>query len=241
MNKHFHFVIGAIVLAWLAPVLPRPILSSPAHADSSQNSPVELLQDGLDALLDQQRDLAAQLFQQLIQEFPGTEESARASKELSTLSQGDKRSAEIEREWLYVQPFTDKELRMKFAVEAGDRVFFAENSAVIGGRARALIEHQSRWLRKRPDLKVTVIGRSDDGVSPDAARDISNKRAVAVRERLIANGIAATRIAIEARGSRDPVATCTSAICQAQNRHAETLIGSASAAGLPDDEAGISQ
>lgn len=241
MVERSYIVAGVVVLAWLTLAIPSPIVLTPARADASQNSPTEMLQDGLDALLDRQQDLAAQLFQQLIESFPGTKEASRAERELSALSPPDPPMETAERQSVFLEPISAKELRMKFAVEAGDRVFFAENSAVIGGRARALLEHQSRWLRKRPELKVTIIGRSDDGVPADAARDIAIKRAEAVRDRLVANGVAATRIAVEGRGSRDPVATCTSALCQAQNRHAETLIGSASAAGIPGEAVDVSQ
>lgn len=241
MAKHFINLIRFVALALALPLFLLAPLHG-AHADTSRNSPVEMLQDGLDALLERQRELAADLFSQLIAAFPGTPEASRAERELSSLSGRDQQHpAAYEREQPFVQRATDSELRMTFATEAGDRVFFAEDSAVIGGRARALIEHQARWLLKRPDLKVTIVGRSDDGLSADAARDIAEKRAAAVRDRLVANGVIAGRIAIETRGARDPVATCATPLCQAQNRHAETVIGSTSAAELPDSDGRLSQ
>lgn len=240
VDKRFHKSIRAAVLALAIPLLAAvPIVS--ASADASRNAPDEMLQDGLDALFEQQRDLAADLFNQLIAAFPGTPEASRAERELSALSDDDKQPRDAERAAPFVQRASDSELRLAFATEAGDRVFFAENSAVIGGRARALIEHQARWLAKRPDLKVTIVGRSDDGLPAEAARDIGEKRAVAVRDRLVANGVTPNRIAIETRGARDPVATCTSPLCQAQNRQAETVIGTTSAAGLPGAESEIPQ
>ena len=244
MDKRIHTSIRcAVRVAVLTLALPLFVGIAPiaAHADTSRNAPGEMLQDGLDALFERQRDLAADLFAQLIAAFPGTPEASRAERELSALSDSStkQRSPEAGADEPFVQRVSDAELRMTFATEAGDRVFFAENSAVIGGRARALIEHQARWLVKRPDLKVTVVGRSDDGLSVEAARDIAEKRAAAVRDRLVANGVVASRIAIETRGARDPIATCTTPLCQAQNRHAETVIGATSAAGLPRSADGI--
>lgn len=232
MHKSCHRLIRFAVLAVAMPWLAGAPLQV-AKADPSQNAPGEMLQDGLDALFERQRDLAADLFSHLIAAFPGSPEAKRAEQELRTLSGDNGRSATTEREAPFVQRVSDSEVRMTFAKEAGDRVFFAENSAVIGGRARALIEHQARWLTKRPELKVTVVGRSDDGLPAEAARDIAEKRAAAVRDRLVANGVTAARVAIESRGARDPVAICTSALCQAQNRHAETVIGTTTAAELP--------
>ena len=117
-----------------------------------------------------------------------------------------------------------RRLSMNFLTEVGDRVFFAENSASIGGRARGVIEAQARWLKSVPGLEVTIIGRADDGTSEGDASRISEERAKAVEAMLVGNGVAAVRIKIEARGMRDPIATCASPLCQAQNRHAESLL-----------------
>ncbi len=114
--------------------------------------------------------------------------------------------------------------RNRFLIDVGDRIFFAQNSAVLGGRARAIVEAQARWLKKMPSLQVTVIGRAADGGSGKDDADLSLARARAVEAKLIEDGVPATRIRVEARGNTDPVATCANAMCQAQNRHAESLI-----------------
>lgn len=114
--------------------------------------------------------------------------------------------------------------RNRFLIDVGDRVFFAQNSAVLGGRARAIVESQARWLKKMPSLQVTVIGRAADGGSGKDDADLSLARARAVEAKLIEDGVPAARIRVEARGNTDPVATCANALCQAQNRHAESLI-----------------
>ena len=56
-----------------------------ARADQSEQPAAEMLQDGLDALSDSQPDLASQLFEQLIQSYPGSPESSRAERELAAL------------------------------------------------------------------------------------------------------------------------------------------------------------
>ncbi|MEQ1669675.1 MAG: OmpA family protein [Hyphomicrobium sp.] len=213
-------------LAALAVLTSAIALTPQAHAEQSQQSAAEMLQDGLDALLDRQTDLAGQLFEQLMLTFPGSPESARAERELGVLGTASRAERQPEEADVFAHrnPRDEPALRLKFAADAGDRVFFAENSAVIGGRARALLEHQARWLAVRKDLSITIIGRADDGASADASRELSAKRAEAVREKLIASGIAAARMQIDARGTRDPVATCRTDLCQAQNRHAETFI-----------------
>jgi peptidoglycan-associated lipoprotein len=221
---------ATVISAAIATMIPVAT-ATPARAESKEQIAGEMLQDGFDALAGRNTSLAAQLFGQVIAEFPGTMEAARADRELSALTQTDAASGELPLPGESADPAA---LRMKFAVEAGDRVFFAENSAVIGGRARALLENQARWLQARQQLKITIIGRADDGGSEDDARGLSAKRAEAVRDKLVAGGVPASRILIDARGTRDPVATCHSALCQAQNRHAETSIGGGVVTGAGD-------
>ena len=204
---------------------------SGTRADSSQQTASEMLQDGLDALAERQSALATQLFEQLILAYPGTSESLAAERELSALgaqpaaSDMPEDAPEAGVGKLNRSRVSLSDQRKRFTVDAGDRVFFAENSAVIGGRARAVLESQARWLVAVPDLKVTIIGRADDGGPADGAIELSTRRAEAVRDKLIAGGVAAPRILIEGRGTSDPIATCKTPLCQAQNRHAETFIG----------------
>ena len=202
---------------------------APADAQSENPPPAEMLQDGLDALSDRQSDLASQLFEQIIVNYPGTGEANRAEQELKSLGKGSNASSDADDDEKELPGGTTAEvvaaLRLRFSTEAGDRVFFAENSAVLGGRARALLESQARWLAKRPEVKLTVIGRADDGGPADEAVQLSLKRAETVRDKLVTSGVAAARITVEGRGTRDPIATCLSVLCQAQNRHAETFLG----------------
>nr|HML30015.1 OmpA family protein [Hyphomicrobium sp.] len=116
------------------------------------------------------------------------------------------------------------EYRHAFLVDVGDRVFFAENSAAIGGRARSIIEQQARWLNVRPDISIMIIGRADGEGDWKAARDLSLRRAQMVRDRLVAAGLPQNRIEIKAAGDQDKVAICNGPQCEAQNRNAEVLI-----------------
>lgn len=128
---------------------------------------------------------------------------------------------------MIASPFTPEQIRRarhRFLSEVGDRVFFAENSATIGGRARALLEAQARWLKAVPRLDVTIIGRAAEGGGADNDAALALARARAVESKLVESGVARERIRIDARGGADPVATCDESMCRAQNRHAETLL-----------------
>ena len=214
-------------------------------ADSSGQTAQEILQDGLDAISDRQTDLAQTLFEQLVLSYPESAEAAQATRELAKLggpvAPAPAPSASSDTGPAAQAPADDPvpaapqtregplsgsitALRMKFVSDVGDRVFFAENSATIGGRARAMIENQARWLKAHPAVAIKVIGRADDGGTPETARELSQKRATVVRDQLVAGGVAHERVTLESRGDKDPIALCRTFMCQAQNRLAETLL-----------------
>lgn len=189
-----------------------------------RQTPAELLEDGMDAAADHAPDSARRLFGQLIRDYPGSPEALRAQNVLTALDK-DKDASSEEREVIQADAAEHTaKYRRAFLIDVGDRVFFSESSATIGGRARSIIENQARWLKARPSLTVTVIGRADDGGDRGAALDLSRRRAEAVRDRLVAAGIDGRRIEIQVAGDRDRVALCATPLCQAQNRNSEVFI-----------------
>src|SRR5262245_36257020 len=111
-----------------------------------------------------------------------------------------------------------------FRMSVGDRVFFADRSADLSSRARAAIEAQAQWLRRKPGLIIIVEGHADDSGTSDDNMALSHQRADAVRRRLIDLGIATDRIRISAFGRNQTVADCTGSQCAAQNRRAVTVV-----------------
>ena len=56
------------------------------------------------------------------------------------------------------QPGTEADLKLN----VGDRVFFAFNKQDLSATARATLERQAAWLKKYPNVAVTVEGNCDD-------------------------------------------------------------------------------
>jgi peptidoglycan-associated lipoprotein len=191
--------------------------------DSDSETPAELLEDGLDALSDHAEDSGRRLLGRVLSDFPGTPEALRAKRALSALNRGEV-DPEYQAQLKANEAERTSEYRHAFLVDVGDRVFFAEGSAALGGRARSIIEQQARWLNLRPELSVLVIGRADGEGDSNAARDLSMQRAEAVRDRLVAAGFPQGRIDMKAAGNQDRLAICGGPLCEAQNRNAEVLI-----------------
>ncbi len=116
-------------------------------------------------------------------------------------------------------------LAQDFKASTGDRIFFSDGSTDIGSRARAVLSAQSDWLKRFPQVPVTIVAHADDRGGKESNEDLSIRRGEAVKARLIAEGIDETRIRVMPLGREQPVATCTEPGCSAQNRRVVTMIG----------------
>lgn len=113
----------------------------------------------------------------------------------------------------------------EFIVEAGDRVFFGSGSAELGQRARIVLSAQARWLASHAEFTAVIEGHTDDGAVPDEQNaKLSQARAAVVRDRLIEEGIEASRLALVGMGRKEPVANCPGSDCAAQNRRVVTVL-----------------
>lgn len=124
-------------------------------------------------------------------------------------------------------PFEAAQLRdasEEFRHLSGDRIFFADGSIDLGGRAKSALEAQAAWLNRYPGIEVVVEGHSDDQGSREYNRAIAEQRAYAVKLRLNDLGVSADRIRVAAFGRERRVADCQEVYCSAQNRRAVTVL-----------------
>jgi peptidoglycan-associated lipoprotein len=118
----------------------------------------------------------------------------------------------------------------QFIAEAGDRVFFSAGSAELGSRARGVLQAQARFIKLRPQLEATIEGHADDApLSVGEHAKLSEARAEAVRQRLIAEGVESHRLASVYWGRERRVSECPEPECAAQNRRAVTVLFNAPA------------
>ncbi|MDR3214370.1 MAG: OmpA family protein, partial [Azoarcus sp.] len=78
-----------------------------------------------------------------------------------------------------------------------------------------------------PVTYVTIIGHTDSTGSDAINNPLSVNRAAATRDYLTARGVAMGRIAIDGRGSREPVARNASTSGRAMNRRVEIYVAEA--------------
>ena len=112
----------------------------------------------------------------------------------------------------------------QFRQTAGDRIFFGDGSADIGTRARSALEAQAQWLTLYPQAIIAIESHSDDRGTPEFNAGVAERRAEAVRQRLVELGVTPDRIRVSSLGRDQPVVQCGDASCSAQNRRVITAI-----------------
>lgn len=113
----------------------------------------------------------------------------------------------------------------EFIGEIGDRVFFGAGSADLGTRAIAIVEAQAEWLNQKTALNASIAGHADEpNLSPEQNEALSEARAIAVRDRLVAEGVSKERLSIVPWGRDGRLSVCDDVQCQVQNRRAVTVL-----------------
>ena len=89
---------------------------------------------------------------------------------------------------------------------------------------RAVLDRFATSLNQNPVSTVRIIGHTDSSGSDAVNAPLSVNRAAATRDYLVARGVAVSRIAIDGRGSHEPVADNATAAGRAMNRRVEIFV-----------------
>ena len=111
-----------------------------------------------------------------------------------------------------------------FKVNVGDTVHFAYNEYGIQDSDKATLAKQATWLNRYPSVKLTVEGHCDERGTREYNLALGARRANAVKEYLVAQGVAAGRLETVSYGKERPVCTQSDENCWAQNRRGVSVI-----------------
>lgn len=123
-------------------------------------------------------------------------------------------------------PAQDPRSATYFQQTVGDRVLFTVDSSEVTVTGRATLEGQARWLMQNPDYLAVIEGHADETGTREYNLALGARRANAVRDFLIARGVAPGRIRTVSYGKERPIEVCSVESCYAQNRRAVTVITS---------------
>ena len=112
-----------------------------------------------------------------------------------------------------------------FVVNVGDRVFFGYNLSDLTPEARVTLDRQAVWLKKYGKYTLTVEGHCDERGTREYNLALGERRAMSVRNYLIAAGIEASRIHTISYGKERPAVVGSNEAAWAQNRRGVTVLG----------------
>ena len=119
------------------------------------------------------------------------------------------------------EPYTPPK-QVTIALDAA--ALFDTGRAVLKPEARATLKEAAERIMKFKDAPVLVAGHTDNVGSDASNQALSEKRAQAVRDHLVQEGVPATRLTAKGFGKTQPVADNTTEAGRARNRRVDVVI-----------------
>ncbi|MBU3030058.1 peptidoglycan-associated lipoprotein Pal [Paracoccus marinaquae] len=116
-----------------------------------------------------------------------------------------------------------------FDTQIGNTVLFPAGQTTLTAEARAILARQAGWLGQHPNFSAVVQGHAEETGTREYNLALGARRASAVQEYLIAQGVAAPRIRTLSFGKERPAETCSDEACYAQNRRVVTVVSDSGA------------
>lgn len=114
-----------------------------------------------------------------------------------------------------------------FNATVGNTVLFAANQTALTAEARAILTRQAEWLKTHGTFSAVVQGHAEETGTREYNLALGARRASAVQEYLVAQGVGSDRVRTLSFGKERPRAVCSDEACWAQNRRAVTVVSPA--------------
>ena len=111
-----------------------------------------------------------------------------------------------------------------FNTTVGNTVLFAANQTTLTSDARAILARQAEWLNRHTNFSAVVQGHAEETGTREYNLALGARRASAVQEYLIAQGVGSDRVRTLSFGKERPLEVCSDEACYAQNRRAVTVV-----------------
>jgi peptidoglycan-associated lipoprotein len=111
-----------------------------------------------------------------------------------------------------------------FRVNVGDTVHFEFDQYNVQEGDKTILGRQAAWLAKYPAVRVTVEGHADERGTREYNLALGARRANAVKEYLVSQGVSTARVETVSYGKERPICTQSDEACWAQNRRGVTTI-----------------
>lgn len=111
-----------------------------------------------------------------------------------------------------------------FNQSVGDRILFAVDQSTLSGEARGVLAGQAGWLQTNSDYAIIIEGHADEQGTREYNLALGARRAAAVQDYLISQGVASNRMRTISYGKERPIEICSDEACYAKNRRAVTVL-----------------
>jgi outer membrane protein OmpA-like peptidoglycan-associated protein len=112
----------------------------------------------------------------------------------------------------------------RLKIDIPSDVSFDTGRAEIKPNFRPVLDNFAASLATNPVTTVTIIGHTDSSGTDAINNPLSINRASSARDYLVARGVAASRISIDGRGSREPLVSNDTSANRAKNRRVEIYV-----------------
>lgn len=104
-----------------------------------------------------------------------------------------------------------------------ENIFFESGSADLLEKSFFEIDKVTLFMKAHPELKVKIIGHTDNVGTQDSNLKLSSDRADSVKRALEKNGISSQRILTEGKGEESPIADNSTPEGRSKNRRTEII------------------
>ena len=111
-----------------------------------------------------------------------------------------------------------------FQQTVGDRVLFPVDQSTLTEAARTTLMGQAVWLNANADYAVIIEGHADEQGTREYNLALGARRASAVQDFLISQGVGPSRMRTVSYGKERPIEICSDEACYAKNRRAVTVL-----------------
>ena len=108
--------------------------------------------------------------------------------------------------------------------QVGNTVYFGFDSSELAGEAQATLDRQAAFLNVNPTMVVIIEGHADERGTREYNLALGDRRAVAVRDYLLAKGLNAARVRTVSYGKERPAVSGSNEKSWAKNRRAATVL-----------------
>ena len=111
-----------------------------------------------------------------------------------------------------------------FTQNIGDTVLFTVDQSTLGAESIQVLQEQATWLNKNGGTPITIEGHADEQGTREYNLALGARRATAVRNYLVSQGVGEDRLSIVTYGKERPLEVCSEERCWSKNRRSVTVV-----------------